>query len=311
MIIARLDGGLGNQMFQYAAGRSLSLHHHVPLYLDTTTLEKDPAGAYTPRKYELDCFKIQSLKATEKQLAHFSRSRSTLSRVIDRTFPSLRKNLSFYESGYCFDKSFFRLPADTLLIGFWQSEKYFKPFHKLIRSELSLRNDSPPEIKIIAKRIQSLYSVSVHVRRGDYVSLKDAHEFHGLCSLKYYERAHSILQAENKDCHFFIFSDDLEWCRQNLQRLKNSHLVCHSFGAEWDLYLMSLCKSHIIANSSFSWWGAWLCEYPGKRVLVPEYWFRNIKTASLDVVAEGWEIINETEEDCRMKIAGTGLSAHV
>jgi Glycosyl transferase family 11 len=294
MIIARLDGGLGNQMFQYAAGRSLALHHQMPLYLDTTTLEKDPAGAYTWRKYELDCFRIQALKATEEQLAHFSGSTSILSRVIDRTFPSLRKKRSFSEPGFYFYQSFFRLPADTLLIGFWQSEKYFKSFDKLIRSELSLKNISPPQVKIIEERIQSSYSVSIHVRRGDYVSLKDANEFHGLCSLKYYERAHSILQAENKDSRFFIFSDDLEWCREYLQHLKNSHLVCHPFGAEWDLYLMSRCNSHIIANSSFSWWGAWLCEYPGKRVLVPEYWFRNIKTASLDVVAEGWEIINET-----------------
>jgi Glycosyl transferase family 11 len=302
VIIARLDGGLGNQMFQYAAGRSLSLHHHVPLYLDTTILEKDPAGAWTPRKYVLDCFKIQSLKATEEQLTHFSGSSSRLSRIIDRTFPSLRKKLSFSEPGYYFYKSFFRLPADTLLIGCWQSEKYFKSFDKLIRSELSLKSTPPPEIKIMEELIQSLYSVSIHVRRGDYVSLKICNELHGLCSLQYYERAHAILQAENKDSRFFIFSDDPEWCRQNLQHLKNSHLVCHPFGAEWDLYLMSLCKSHIIANSSFSWWGAWLCEYPGKRVLVPEYWLRNasiarapdIKTACLDVVAEGWEIITET-----------------
>ena len=288
-----LDGGLGNQMFQYAAGRSLSLYHRVPLYLDTTILEKDPAGAYTPRKYELDCFKIQSLKATEEQLVRFVGC-SILCRAIDKFFPPLRKKRTFYEPGYYFYKSFFRLPADTLLAGFWQSEKYFKPFDKLIRSELTLKNAPPPEIKTIEERVQSSCSVSVHVRRGDYVSIKDANEFHGLCSLKYYERAHSILRSENKYSRFFIFSDDLQWCRQNLRHLKNAHLVCHPFGAEWDLYLMSRCKSHIIANSSFSWWGAWLCESPAKRVLAPEYWLRNIKTASLDVVADGWEIITET-----------------
>lgn len=294
MIIARLDGGLGNQMFQYAAGRSLSLYHRVPLYLDTTILEKDPAGAYTARTYALDCFKIEALKTTEEQLAHFSEPSSRLSRAIGRIFPSLRKKLSFSEPGFCFYQSFFRLPADTLLIGFWQSEKYFKSFDKQIRSELSLKNSCPPEIKIMEELIQSLYSVSLHVRRGDYVSLTEANEFHGLCSLKYYERAHAIFQAENQDSHFFIFSDDLEWCRQNLGALKNVHLVSHPFGAEWDLYLMTRCQSHVIANSSFSWWGAWLCDYPRKRVLVPEHWFRNIKTASLDVAADGWEIIPET-----------------
>jgi hypothetical protein len=287
VIITQLIGGLGNQMFQYAAGKALSLKHNVPLLLDKTHLEKDANGAYTQRHYELDCFSIEPCFVNEKELAFFQENSGKLKRVMIRMFPELTSKITLYESGHLFYRNFFRLPSDTYLKGFWQSEKYFKNYEREIRQDFVIKENMPEELKPLEEKIRKLNSISMHVRRGDYVTLKNAGEFHGLCSVDYY---HSALKETDtrESSEVFIFSDDIEWCRQNLKFEIPVTYVSHLFHPVWDLHLMSLCSHNIIANSSFSWWAAWLNTNPQKKVIVPEYWFTGKKTQSLDLLPEGW-----------------------
>jgi hypothetical protein len=127
----------------------------------------------------------------------------------------------------------------------------------------------------------------MHVRRGDYVTLKNAGEFHGLCSVEYYHAALKSIDAK-EGAEIFMFSDDIEWCRQNLKFDLPVTYVNNAFHPVWDMYLMSLCSHNIIANSSFSWWAAWLNTNPEKKVIAPEYWFTGKKTQSLDLLLAGW-----------------------
>lgn len=292
MIIVKLIGGLGNQMFQYAAGRALAMHHNTPLFLDKTTLEEDAKGAYTQRKFELSCFNIDERFASQKELELFKDGKSNrLQRVVNRLFPQAKSKLTFHESGHIFHSNFFSLPTDTFLIGFWQSEKYFSGIANQIRKDFTLKAPVPSDVKQTLSLINNVNSVSLHVRRGDYVSLKSASEFHGLIGLEHYTKAISFIENKKPGTEIFIFSDDIAWCKENLKFDQMLHFVEHSSGAEWDMFLMSQCKHNIIANSSFSWWGAWLNTNPEKIVIIPEHWFAGKKSIELDRVAKNWQVL--------------------
>ncbi len=292
MIVVKLLGGLGNQMFQYAAGRALATKHGVPLKIDISALKNDSKGAYTQRHYELDCFNIQATIATEKDLAAFQPFHNNqILRLAQRKFPFLFSSIYFAESGSQFNSTFNNLKSNSYLDGYWQSEAYFKNIRVQLLSDFVLKDSMPRSLETWCDKITSVNSVSMHVRRGDYVNLPSANAFHGLCSMTYYENAFSKLQAEEQNLEIFVFSDDITWCKQNFNFRVNTHFVEHTDKAYWDLYLMSLCKHNIIANSSFSWWGAWLNQHTNKRVFVPEYWFTNIKSHSIDILAPNWESI--------------------
>jgi len=276
-------------MFQYAAGKALSLHHNVPLLLDKSHLEKTANGAYTQRHFELDCFSLEPHFANEKELMFFEERSNKLKRVALRIFPNLSSKATFYESGHLFYRNFFRLPSNTYLKGFWQSEKYFVDYESAIRRDFMIKENMPEELKPLEEKIRDSNSVSIHVRRGDYVTLKNASEFHGLCSVEYYHSAVESIDAK-ENAELFIFSDDIEWCRQNLKFSFPVTYVSHSFGSAWDMYLMSLCSHNIIANSSFSWWAAWLNTNPNKKVIAPQYWFTGKKTQELDLLPNGWMV---------------------
>jgi hypothetical protein len=287
VIITQLIGGLGNQMFQYAAGKALSLHHNVPLLLDKTHLEKDAGGAYTQRYYELDFFNVKPRFAGEKELEFFGERSGRLKRVLLRMFPGFTSKITLNESGHLFYGNFFRLPSHTYLKGFWQSEKYFKVYERAIRQDFVIRGNMPEELKPLEEKIRKVNSISMHVRRGDYVTLKNANEFHGLCSVDYYRSALGEISAK-ENSEVFVFSDNMEWCCQNLKFEIPVTYVSHTFHPVWDMHLMSLCSHNIIANSSFSWWAAWLNTNPQKKVIAPEYWFTGKKTQNLDLLPEGW-----------------------
>ena len=193
------------------------------------------------------------------------------------------------ERSPAFDPNILSLSDGVYLDGFWQSEKYFLDIEAILRKEFSLRE--PPSFRSLglAKQITPSNAVSIHIRRGDYLA-QDKIAFHGVCSLDYYLAAVTIISRRISSPHFFVFSDDHEWAEKNL---KLSYPITFAHDSDnkkpyEDIWAMSLCSHHIIANSSFSWWGAWLSANPDKFVIAPKQWFRLQTMDAKDIVPERW-----------------------
>lgn len=295
MIFVSLQGGLGNQCFQYAAGRALSMASGQPLKLDLSGFSREARGT-TPRSYELDKLKVEAPRASEDEMRVFAlrpgllfRMRRRLSRLAGVRPPGGR----VLRDG---DHRFRPLQADperdTCLDGYWASEKYFDSIAGLLRQELVPRDAPAGRNAELLSRLAGEESASVHVRRGDYVSLPQARAFHGLCGEDYYRRACEILKREFAGIRFYVFSDDPAWCRRHLGFLDGAEFLDHNGPGQghWDMRLMSACRRHVIANSSLSWWGAWLDPREDKRVIAPAQWFSPESQAdSLDVCPPSWQ----------------------
>lgn len=292
MICVRLDGGLGNQMFQYAAGRALAMRHQTGLVMDMSTLKKNSPHV-TARSFELDHF-LHSGKLLDKDAARYF---PWLHRV-----PALSLWLTpwraFVEKGAAWQPGFDKLRDQTCLIGYWQSHRYFSHISQELAQEFEPADALSPVSQAVANQIAACPSVAVHVRRGDYVSLASAAKFHGTLPAAYYAAALRRVSAQVTDPHVFVFSDDPQWCRENLPWGGAATYVSHNVGPDaWqDLVLMGRCKHHVIANSSFSWWGAWLADQrwgvPGRNVIAPKLWFAGAAEQHLqDRYPTHWEIV--------------------
>jgi hypothetical protein len=292
MILTKLMGGLGNQMFQYAAARSLACRHKTEVKLDLSFLNQETGGAYTQRRYELDVFDLPVRIAGPEDFSVFkAKSNNKITRFVHRNFPFLSNNIHVVERGSLYHPEFKDYPSNTYLEGFWQSEKYFQDFKDQIRNDFKPKQTMPASLEPVLKRILGSNSISVHVRRGDYVNLKSASSFHGSCSVEYYQKAVDFISNKKQQAELFVFSDDLDWCKTNLAFSQPVTYVTHSDHPYWDMHLMSKCRNNIIANSSFSWWGAWLNNDPGRIVIVPEHWFVGVKSESIDIVANNWKVL--------------------
>lgn len=294
MIVVRLMGGLGNQMFQYAMGRRVAEESGTPLKLDLSWfLEQAQRNSDTTRSYELGVFNISATIASKEELARFKVSRGRFARVFERLtrlfLPSTRPNI-LRERQFAFDASILGNYPDAYLDGYWQSEKYFKAVEPVIRAEFAFTKHPDSKNRELAEKIVGVDAVSLHVRRGDYVLNPATHNFHGTCSLDYYREAISLISQTVSNPHFFIFSDDLAWVKQNLVLEFPATYVTHNQGDKSyeDLRLMSLCKHHIIANSSFSWWGAWLASNKRQTVIAPAKWFNRADIDTSDLIPENW-----------------------
>ena len=284
MIISRLIGGLGNQMFQYAAGRSLAVANNCELKLDISGFEN-----YTLHNgYELDVFNIKAGIANSKEVSRLVSTQSRLMRFIYKKL-RLKRNTHLLENGFAFNSNFFDVKPPIYIDGYWQSYKYFESIEPQLRQEFSLKSPLSELNLKISKKISSVNAVSVHVRRGDYVSNKQTNSVHGVCSLDYYRAAIQSIIGRVENPVFFIFSDDIAWVKDNLTFSSHSVFVDHNTGKQSynDMYLMSLCQHHIIANSSFSWWGAWLGSNVKKIVIAPKQWFTN-DTVTDDLIPKSW-----------------------
>lgn len=282
MITAQLVGGLGNQMFQYAAGRALALRRGVGLRLDASEFKN-----YHLHSYGLNHLAISAEVTDRRQPA------STGSRVLDRLrdLVGLGAPALYRESGLRFDPAVLALPGNTTLAGYWQCERYFADHADLIRAELSVKTPAIADNLECIERLRSGMPVSVHIRRGDYVSNTLANSVHGTCDIAYYEAAARYIAERCAEAPtFYVFSDDPDWVRENFRIPFEIVLVRHN-GADRnyeDLRLMSGCRHHIIANSSFSWWGAWLNPSPDKIVVAPQRWFKTSDLDSTDLVPASW-----------------------
>lgn len=275
MIIVKLMGGLGNQLFQYATGKALALKHKTDLKLDLSLLNEDPKNKYTKRKLELDLFFTNYVIATDKEVKLFTQ-KNVLQKIFKKyTQLDLSKYTIANQNGFEFNTNFLTYPKNTYLNGYWQSEKFFSDIRAVLLKELVIKKPLSEDCKIAQNHILNSNSVSLHIRRGDYVSDKNAEAFHGILSLEYYHNAINYLNTQVDNIEVFVFSDDMDWVKSNL-KLKNK---CNYIdfnkneNSVFDMYLMSICKHHIIANSSFSWWGAWLNNKADKIVIAPKIWF--------------------------------------
>ena len=279
MIVVKLMGGLGNQMFQYAAGRALSVKHAVPLFLDENFLNKDPKGAYVQRSPELHQLKIKANVADRLTLKNFERDG-----FWDKLFQKKSSAPDVLFEGDGLNSDFFKVGSHVYLNGFWQSESYFGSCRDLLLREFQPNYNLSEIAGEFLEKIKSKNSVSLHVRRGDYVSHAGANKFHGVMGSDYYSKAIDLMQQKAGTCHFFIFSDDINWCKQNFSQLGEVTFVdINGKYSSVDLFLMKVCKHHIIANSSYSWWGSWLCENPDNITVAPATWLldKNVSTEKL------------------------------
>ena len=292
MIIVKLIGGLGNQMFQYATGKALANRHGVELKLDISSFKQQLGEVITPRHFELDVFNCDIKFATEEEILEFEVLKSSRwKRILQRKMPNMFSKIYFSESGHLYHSVFNTLPKHVYLEGYWQNENYFKNIRSTLLKDFQIRQTMPTEVNKWLSKIKEAHSVAIHVRRGDYVNLSSANAFHGLCSLDYYESSVEHLQEQLKDLELFVFSDDLDWCKANLKFAQKINFVELKQLACWELFLMSQCQHNIIANSSFSWWAAWLNQTSNKNVCVPQNWFVNTPSSSIDIVAENWTVI--------------------
>jgi hypothetical protein len=290
MIIVKLFGGLGNQLFQYAAGRSLAAHHNISLKLDVRDIASNRV-----RPYSLSPFKIVEDFASEEEIARIKGTdRSFLSRwcfsLAEKMKPYYSR--SVFREPYLkpFDANVFKTPTAVYLDGYWQSERYFINIQDIIRREFTIKFEPNYENIKLAENICSTDSVSIHIRRGDYISKPETYRVHGTCELDYYARCMEIISKAVSKPHFFVFSDDYLWSTNNLKLIdRNVTHITHNIGTDFeDLRLMSMCKHNIIANSSFSWWGAWLNSNPKKVVLAPKRWFNEATYDTRDLVPASW-----------------------
>ena len=290
MIITRLIGGLGNQLFQYAAGRRLAQVHGTELKMDVSGF--GDRGYPTVRHYELSPFGIKQAFATASELKKFTPHCSMMSRIFKR---SSQRNMQLPEvyikqEHFHFEPRILELPDGVYLDGYWQSERYFTDVADLIRADLTITTPVDGRNLELMEQINSCNAVSVHVRRGDYVSDEHTAAYHGVCSLDYYHNAiqHVVEAIENPV--LFMFSDDPDWVRANLITSYPATIVDHNGSKHCveDLRLMSACRNHILANSSFSWWGAWLNANPDKIVVAPKRWFNESSIDTSDLVPQQW-----------------------
>lgn len=293
MILVRLMGGLGNQMFQYATALRLAHKNHTSLKLDASVYE-NMAAIDTPRQYELSVFAIEAELATAQDLARVvppAQRRSLAQRIKHRL--GVGSDIFIYgEAGSSFQPLTLQLPDNTMLVGWWQNEKYFKDIRNTLIAEFTPKVSLSKTSATFLKRIEAIEnSISLHVRRGDYVSNPHANVHHGLTPLEYYGAAVEYIRRYTKDPHFFVFSDDITWCKQNLDLGKDATFVIGNDGVQAyeDLILMSHCHHNIVANSSFSWWGAWLNDNSDKVVIAPQVWYQNEQANSeTEIVPEDW-----------------------
>jgi hypothetical protein len=269
LVITRLIGGIGNQMFQYAMARRMAYRHQETLKLDITGFKEYPL-----RDYYLHQFNIIGEIATDAEINYL-------------------KTRRIKEEFFHFDPWILRLQGELYLEGYWQSEKYFKDIANVIRAEFTVKAPLSGVNFELADRIKSCEAVAVHFRRGDYVTNPVTNQYHGVCPPEYYQRAMRKLANQVSNLHFFLFSDDPEWVEKTVQFECPLTIVATNGNAQphEDIRLMSFCKYHIIANSTFSWWGAWLASYPQKIVYAPKKWFNMTNLYIRDLIPEEWNLL--------------------
>lgn len=289
MVILKLKGGIGNQMFQYAAGRTLARQLHTDLKLDLSFYSDQ-----NKRAYSMCCYRITARVLTDAERKQWSNALNPPKRGLFAFFkrlilpaPRLFVNR---EQGFHYTPLSCAATGAVYLDGYFQSEKYFSGIADLLRAEFQFRDELPVGVRELAEQVRQSTAIGVHVRRGDYVSDPETHRTHGVCSIDYYARSAEVMAQKVHGATYFVFSDDIEWARMHLGFLSPVRWISRQVELTdcQELYLMSLCRHFIIANSSFSWWAAWLGGADEKVVCAPARWFADPQYDTRDLLPSGW-----------------------
>ncbi|MFD0930369.1 alpha-1,2-fucosyltransferase [Methylophilus glucosoxydans] len=288
MVVVRLIGGLGNQLFQYAAGRALAENNLSELKLDLSGYQ----NYNLHNGYELNHFKIKADIATQEEIKVLTKPRTRLVKYIIKKL-RLPNGKHYLESSFALNRIFFKLKSPVYIDGYWQSHKYFDSIRGTLIRELTPVNELSEMSSQIKSQIEKLNAVSIHIRRGDYISNPNTNKVHGFLGLEYYKKAIAHITSLVSEPFYFVFSDDIGWAKENLNYLNNVIFVDHNSGKNSyeDMILMAACKHHVIANSSFSWWGAWLGSNPEKVVIAPLNWFADNSRDISDLCPPSWYLI--------------------
>lgn len=290
MIISKIIGGLGNQMFQYATGRALSLAYGEKLSLDISSF----ASYKLHNAFELQrVFNCPVEIATEEDMRNILgwQCLPLVKRIMERSGRVFFRCDGFVvEPHFHYWQGIRKVPKNSYLSGNWQSEKYFSNIASVIHDDFTFKADLSDKNAKLVDKITQTNAVSLHIRRGDYVDNPKANAIHGLCTLNYYKMAIQYIAERVAQPAFFVFSDDINWAKSNIRMEFPCSFVDHNQGNESynDMRLMSLCQHNILANSSFSWWGAWLNSNPKKIVIAPEQWFNDKIINTMDLLPTNW-----------------------
>ena len=306
MIIVRISGGLGNQLFQYSTAYSLSLETKQKLYLDNTWYQdiqnienKNDENATTIREYLLDNYKISTPTISQFSLNWMKRLeiRSRKSSLFKYLKDGPLKQLSYSK----FDSSNFSIEKlesirNNYLTGYWQNNKLIEKYKNNIKTELKLKVPISDSLEKYLKEIELSDSVAIHFRKGDYLSKPNSSKIHANCSNQYYFNAIKNINKKIPESRFFIFSDEIDWVKSNIDLPENVTFI-ENIGEPFEhLFLMSSCKHQITANSTFSWWSAWLNEYPDKIIITPKQWYYDPKlNDSVIRIPDEWIKINNLD----------------
>ncbi len=293
MIIVSIFGGLGNQMFQYACGKALAAKLGVELKLDVSFLaDKSERENFTVRDYELNIFSIHEKTANLTEVRNFVPDLWNCTKVDllkYKLFRLLKGNHYYFEKQkFRFESQIEQLKDCSYLYGYFQTEKYFSNIKEELVTAFTLKDQPNVQNQELIAQIKAENAISVHVRRGDYQNSP-----FNLLEINYYQQAIELIKQKVENPRFYIFSNDIEWISKNFGVLDiDKSIVTYNQGEKsyMDMVLMSYCKHNICANSSFSWWGAWLNQHAEKIVITPKQWFKNLEyTASTyDLIPDNW-----------------------
>lgn len=271
-------------MFAYACGRSLALRKQTELKLDLSDYGKP---GYT-RRYKLDIFRVEESIATPGEIERLKKYEPKPGRrnILHNLLCADRRKYFKERELFIYDRSILDTEKDVYLEGYWQSYKYFQDADKILAKEFSLEQEMGESAKQLLRDVEKNNSVSIHIRRGDYTNPSIPQR---LLSLKYYQEAVELMKRDTSNPRFVVFSDDLEWASQNL-KLPSPALYVRGVNLQdyEEMIIMSRCKHNIIANSSFSWWAAWLNNNKQKKIVAPKQWFKDPQVSSRDLLPPSW-----------------------
>lgn len=292
MILVCCKGGLGNQLFQYAAGRALAARHGGPLRLSDAWYRTAEHQTKVRRSFDLLHFRVEAKVAAVADHRRFGLAGHSLAaRVMGRIRRTLTGNRRWIRNEIGYDDQFARLGPRTAIEGYFQHPNYFVDVAGVIRAELQLRETPPTVILELARQLAADETVCIQVRRTDYLTQAENAAVRDVCGVGYYRQAWAEVVARVPRARAWIFTDDVAWARANLSALQPVRIVGDELGGPAFLHkfhAMRACRHFISANSTFGWWAAWLGATPGSVVVLPRTWLRRTEVDQLGLRLPGW-----------------------
>jgi hypothetical protein len=291
MIVTRIDGGLGNQMFQYAFGLYLALKHQAPLALDLSAYQAGPQHGYMLDRFQISAAPVNA-ESSQRIPKRYRKAPTTW--MPDWLRPAVLARVK--ERPFGFHEKYLQSPDNSYLVGYWQSEKFFPGLRESLIEHFSLAVPISDRSQRVLERIQASNSISLHIRRGDYVNSAETARIYEQLSLEYYQRQLQRFADQHERVQVFVFSNDLAWCRQNLRLHWPIQFVDHNCAqtAYEDLIMMSHAACNVIANSTFSWWAGYLNQRAQHSVFAPAQWFRPNTLDGTHIPCTTWQIADVT-----------------